>query len=359
MHEGHIGIEKSIQRARSAIFWPGITNDIKELISACPTCIAYLPSQSKETLLSHEIPTRPWQKVGTDLFTWNNRQFLVTVDYYSRYFEIDELPTTTSNAIIKRLCHHFARHGIPQILISDNGPQYVSDEFNQFAKSWDFEHKTSSPMYSQSNGLAEKTVQTAKRLLSKAHETGTNFERVLLHYRSTPVDNLASPAQLLMGRQICSTLPATTNHLKPKIIEPEEVQEKRQLMQNRQQKYYDQHARKEIKELKPGQAVQIQLNSKSKWKKGEVVRKDNTPRSYHVRVNGGVYRRNTKFIKEDKMLEKKEDNKYERYHKMNKESEKYQEEPNKMITSKENRNKGSYQQGEKSKTNYNKYQHYA
>ena len=175
LHEGHIGIEKSIQRARSAIFWPGITNDIKELISACPTCIAHQPSQCKEPLMSHEIPTRPWQKVGTDLFTWNNRQFLVTVDYYSRYFEIDELSSTTSNAVIKRLCHHFARHGIPQILISDNGPQYVSDEFKQFTKSWDFEHKTSSPMYSKSNGLAEKNCTKCKTVIIKSSGDWNQF----------------------------------------------------------------------------------------------------------------------------------------------------------------------------------------
>ena len=344
LHEGHIGIEKSIQRARSAIFWPGITNDIKELISTCPICVTHQPSQCKEPLLSHDIPTRPWQKVGTDLFTWNNRQFLVTVDYYSRYFEIDELSSTTSNAIIKRLCHHFARHGIPQTLISDNGPQYVSDEFHQFTKSWDFEHKTSSPMHSQSNGLAEKTVQTAKRLLAKAKETGTNFERMLLHYRSTPVDNLASPAQLLMGRQIRSTMPATTNHLKPKIIEPEKVQETRQLMQRRQQKYYNQHTRKESQELKPGQPVQIQLNSGSKWEKGEVVKKDSTPRSYHVKVNNGIYRRNTKYIKEDKRLayqntsNRRKDNKYE----------KCQDEIN----------KGANIQADKGKTNYTQNQNH-
>ena len=307
LHEGHIGIEKSIQRARSAIFWPGITNDIKEIISTCPTCIAHQPSQSKEKLLSHEIPSRPWQKIATDIFTWNNKQFLVTVDYYSRYFEIDELSSTTSNAIIKRLCHHFARHGIPQILISDNAPQYASEEFRQFSKSWDFEHKTSSPLYSQSNGLAEKTVQTAKHLLSKAQASGTNFERMLLHYRSTPVDNLASPAQLLMGRQIRATLPATTNMLKPNIIEPEKVNETRMLMQSRQEKYYNQYACTENQDLQPGQSVHIQVTLGSKWKDGTVINKADAPRSYHTLVDNTTYRRNSKFIKANKRFNKKTD----------------------------------------------------
>ena len=105
--------------------------------------------------------------------------------------------------------------------------------------------------------------------------------------------------------------------------------------------------------MKPGQAVHIQLNSKSKWEKGEVVRKDNTPRSYHVRVNGGVYRRNSKFIKEDKRLagfpntsSRRKDNEHERY----------QREHDKSNTSREDSIKGSNQQGEKFKTSYNKRQ---
>ena len=118
----------------------------------------------------HEIPDRPWQKVGTDLFTVDNKQYLVTVDYYSRYFEVDELTSTTSNAIIRKLYAHFSRHGIPEVAISDNGPQFAAEEFAKFAQTWDFKHVTSSPGYPQSNGLAEKNntnyqehFQTSKR----------------------------------------------------------------------------------------------------------------------------------------------------------------------------------------------------
>ena len=301
LHEGHIGVDKSIQRAKTAIFWPGITNDIKDIASKCATCISHLPSQSKEKMMSHEIPTRPWQRVGTDMFEWNNKQYLVTVDYYSRYFELDELHSTTSNAIIKKLCHHFARHGIAETLVSDNAPQYSSEEFKQFAAKWDFKHVTSSPMYSQSNGLAEKTVQTAKKLLSKAKEEGINFERILLHYRSTPVDNLASPAQLLMGRQIRSTLPSTTNQLSPKIIHPEKVMERRKELQLRQQNYYNQHARQEAPEMKVGQEVFVQLTPQSRWKPGQILGKAETPRSYYVMVDGSRYRRNSRFIREKRV----------------------------------------------------------
>ncbi|GAB1602670.1 uncharacterized protein K02A2.6-like, partial [Argonauta hians] len=132
--------------------------------SECEICARHKASNTKEPMIPHEIPTRPWQKVAADLFTWENRQFLVTVDYYSRFFEIDELyANTTAANVIRKLSCHFARYGIPEIRMSDNGLQFSSSQFADFASSWDFQHVTSSPGHPQSNGLAEKTVQTAKR----------------------------------------------------------------------------------------------------------------------------------------------------------------------------------------------------
>ena len=72
------------------------------------------------------MKSHPWQKLAIDLFTWNERSFLVTVDYYSRFFEVDELTTTTSAAVIRKLSGHFARHGIPEVVVSDDGPQFTS-----------------------------------------------------------------------------------------------------------------------------------------------------------------------------------------------------------------------------------------
>ena len=92
----------------------------------------------------------------------DNKQYLVTVDYYRCYFEVDELASTTSNAIIRKLSAHFARHGIPEVAISDNGPQFAAEKFARFAQTWDFKHATSSPGYPQSNGLAEKQYKLSR-----------------------------------------------------------------------------------------------------------------------------------------------------------------------------------------------------
>ncbi|KAK7102371.1 hypothetical protein V1264_020601 [Littorina saxatilis] len=187
---------------------------IQKTVSSCPICIPKLPSNPKQPLRSHSIPSRPWQKVATDLFNWNSKDYLVTVDYYSRYFEVDQLHSTTSSAVIQKLSAHFARHGIPEKLVSDNGPQYSSEEFSHFATTWDFQHVTSSPGYPQSNGLAERTVQTVKNILDKAKTDGHSALLSILEYRTTPVDGLASPAQLLMGRQLRACLPSTSHQLR-------------------------------------------------------------------------------------------------------------------------------------------------
>lgn len=297
LHEGHLGIEKTTQRARQVMFWPRITQDIKTLISSCPICIPHLPSNAKEPLISHEVPTRPWQKVGTDLFTCNNKNYIITVDYYSRYFELDELNSTTSIAIIKKLSAQFARHGVPEIVMSDNGPQFSSMEFAQFASTWDFRHVTSSPGYPQSNGLAEKSVQTAKKIIVKAQEEGTNYLRALLEYRSTPVDNLASPAQLLMGRQLRSILPVTSQQLTPKTIHPDIVIQRRQELQRIQAKQYNRTAHP-LPELKVGHKAQIQLSPGEQWQPVNIASKTETPRSFIAKTpDGNLYRRNRRFFR--------------------------------------------------------------
>ena len=86
LHTSHLGEEKTKQRARDVVFWPGINADIEEKVSECEICARHRASNTKEPMISHEIPTRPWQKVATNLFQWENRHFIVTVDYYSRFF---------------------------------------------------------------------------------------------------------------------------------------------------------------------------------------------------------------------------------------------------------------------------------
>ena len=124
---------------------------------------------------------------------------MVTMDYYSRFVEIDVLYTTTFSAVICKLSCHFAGYGIPETVISDNGPQFFSQEFVEFSEIWDFKHVISSPGYPLSNGLAERTVQTAKKILKKARDKSQLF--TILKYRNTPNDSMKSQAELMFRQQ--------------------------------------------------------------------------------------------------------------------------------------------------------------
>ena len=130
----------------------------------------------------------------------------------SRFPEVTKLSSTVSKSVISVLKTLFARYGIPEVLRSDNVPQYSSDEFAQFMQSYGVRHITSRARYPQSNGLSEKMVQTLKRLLKRSPDP----HLALLSYRSKPFPwcNL-SPSELLMGRHLRTTLPHTTQQLTP------------------------------------------------------------------------------------------------------------------------------------------------
>ena len=121
--------------------------------------------QTKEPMICHEIPTRPWEKIAVDLFELNGRDYMITADYFSSFFEVHSLTTKTADEVIRKLKAHLARHGIPDQLVSDNRQPFVPDKFGEFAYS--FEHMTSSPTCAQSNRKVENTVMTAKSLLKK------------------------------------------------------------------------------------------------------------------------------------------------------------------------------------------------
>ncbi|XP_033127412.1 uncharacterized protein K02A2.6-like [Anneissia japonica] len=155
LHVSHQGIEKTKRLARDIMFWPGMNAQIADTVSRCEICLTHRNRNAKKTI-GHDIPTRPWQKVGMDLFELYAKDYLLIVDYYSGYFEINQLTSTKSNSVIKFCKQQFARHGIPSEVVSDNGPQFSSTEFKAFSKSYEFEHILVSPNYPQSNGRAER-----------------------------------------------------------------------------------------------------------------------------------------------------------------------------------------------------------
>ena len=216
VHIGHLGINFCLRRARNTIFWPGMSFEIWNYIETCGTCATYGVKQPTESPMISEQPDRPWSKVASDLFSYGGKTFLVTVDCYSNFIEVDHLRNENSFTVICKLKAHFARQGIPDVLVTDNGSQFTSADFKQFVKSWGFEHRTSSPGYPQANGFAEDAVKVAKSIMRKSTSTNDDYFLGLLNHRNTPSVGLnTSPAQRLMGRRTKTTLPSTQNQLIP------------------------------------------------------------------------------------------------------------------------------------------------
>ena len=134
VHAGHLGINSCIRRAKDMVYWPGVSKEIRQFVESCDTCASMPDKQSLEPLVMHEMPSRAWEKVATDIFTIDARNYLITVDYFSNFFEIDYLLDTTSETVIAKLKHHFAHHGIPDKVVSDGGPQYTSQSFRNFSR---------------------------------------------------------------------------------------------------------------------------------------------------------------------------------------------------------------------------------
>ena len=180
LHSSHIGIQGCLRRAREVLYWPGMNQAVEDYVAQWDTCNKYQSEQVKEPMICHKVPSRPWEKVAIDLFQLERKDYIVTVDYYSNFFEVDQLSTKTAKKVIGKLKAYFARHGIPDQVISDNGQPFASREFEEFARAYSFEHVTSSPAYPQSNGKAKNAIKTAKKLMWKAMETKSDPYMALL-----------------------------------------------------------------------------------------------------------------------------------------------------------------------------------
>ena len=161
LHLGHYAVDKMQLTALGTVYWPGINKDILKQYQSCKTCIKYSKSQRSELLQSHPTPELPWHTVATDLFETKNSEYLLLVDYYSRFLVLHKLGSTTSKVLVQEIKAVFAGLGVPNVI----GPQYTSAEFKDFTKQWQIEHRVSSPRNPQSNGMAEQCVQTMKASL--------------------------------------------------------------------------------------------------------------------------------------------------------------------------------------------------
>ena len=279
IHETYLGIVKCKNRARQVLFWPGMSACIEETIAACALCAEHSRANAKEPLILMEIPERLLVKVRADLFEFNNQHYLLIVDNLS------------AKNVISYMKSQISRYGIPDELISDNGPQFTCEEFAQFMKDYDIKHITSSPYHPQANGQVERTVQTVKRLLVKAKDP----YKALLDYRNSPLDTGFSPAQLFLGRRLKTTLPTTSKLLQPGHGNSKERHTEMVSRQQKQKFYFDKKASGNLLTFRTGDPVMMKFRDTRK--RAEVVTPHSTPRSYVVRHERKQYRRNRRMLR--------------------------------------------------------------
>lgn len=290
LHRGHLGILKCAGRARQYMFWPGMSAEIKEMVSTCHTCQRHANQQQKEPLIHHEIPELPWNKLGMDIMEFQNMAYLVVVvvDFYSHYPEIRLIPQKRAEDVVEAFKSIFAVHGVPTTIIADNMP-FSSELMQQFAKRWSFSIVTSSPYYPRSNGMAERYVQTIKLFLKKAADSGGDIYESLLAYRQTPVTGLPfSPAEMLFSRSIRGPLPCTSEKLQPVVPPALAAVQSRQV----EQKEKHDRAANHREPLTTGTNVLMRTSKTDSWKPGTIVSQHEQPRSYIVDNGSNLVRRN-------------------------------------------------------------------
>ena len=252
IHKAHQGYDSSIRRAQECLFWPGMQSDMQETCFSCGICSQYHAERPTEPMLSHKIPSRPWSKIGVDLFALDGKQYLVMVDHYSNYFELEPLRNAAASTVIKAMKRNLARHGIPDTCISDNGPPFDCHEFSRFACDYGVAMVKSSPYHSCGNGKAESAVKIAKNILKKSREEDPYI--ALLAYLITPQQgHVYSPAQRLMSRRFRDLIPMATSKLQPQLIVSSVVT---QYIAERKQKakaHYDKRGSKQLSEFTIGE----------------------------------------------------------------------------------------------------------
>lgn len=275
LHEGHPGIVRSKELARSYVWWPGIEADLERSVKNCASCQEQRSAPAKAPLHPWSWPTTPWQRVHIDFAgPFLQSMFLVVVDAHSKWPEVFTMRSTTTESTINTLRELFSRFGNPETIVSDNGPQFTSREFKRFTQEIGSRHVLTAPYHPSSNGLAERFVQTLKNALRKNKESAplhVKLQTFLQSYRNTAhATTNESPANLFLGRRLRSRLDV----VKPSV--GERVARK-QFMQTASRRGHD-------RDFAVGDHVLIRnYCGKPKWVPG-VILAQHGPVSYQVRA---------------------------------------------------------------------------
>ena len=217
-HEGHMGVEKSKQFLRGAVWFPSMDQMVEDLVRKCLPCAAVTPAGTKEPLVMSTLPTEPWAEVAVDLFgpLPTGEKLLVVKDLRSKWPEVVILSRrqgSDATSVTSALRKVFATHGVPDVVRSDNGPPFNSRAYQEFARQVGFVIQRVTPLWPQANGQCENFMKSIGKVVRTATVEGVDWryalDDFLLVYRGTKHPSTgASPAELMFpGRQFKTRLP--------------------------------------------------------------------------------------------------------------------------------------------------------
>ena len=293
LHREHMGISKMKALARSHVWWSGLDKDLEAMARSCRACLAVKQAPANAPLHPWAWPSQPWQRLHIDFAgPFLDKSFFIVVDAHSKWAEVVEMSQTTTAKTIEALRRLFAIHGIPEQIVSDNGPQFTSADFKDFTRTNGIKHSCSSPYHPASNGEAERFVRTFKEAMKSGKSDGLTLahrlQNFLLTYRTTPHSTTGTPpCELLMGR-----------HLRTRwnLLQPDVGRHVRK-QQWKQKEQHDQHARMRV--FSVGQPVMARnYRSGAAWLPGVIVQQLG-PLTYLVDVSEGrLWKRHVDHIKD-------------------------------------------------------------
>ena len=287
MHRQHCGYSKTYALARQIYYWPQMKRDIQNVVDRCLQCQRIRQSRQAEKHIKTEA-TRPWEKVSSDLFHFEGRDFAIVADYWSGYPFVFKLTTLNTKAIVSKLFELFCAQGFPVRLRHDDGPQYRS-EFVAWCDKYHIKHELSSAYHPASNGHAEASVKQMKNLLEKYGGKWEEFILALLEWRNTPrATDGKSPAQMFFGarqRTLVPCLPSAYDRI-PDPEVPRKSPKTKEITC-------------EFESFKVGDWVLLQHPKTKRFsERVEIVESRPLERSYRVRTEDGVIKlRNRRYLR--------------------------------------------------------------
>ena len=285
LHTSHPGIVKMKSLARIHVWWPSIDQHITNMVQNCTACQSERNKPATALLHPWSWPDRPWMRIHVDFAgPFQGAMFMIVVDAHSKWLEVIPMSSTTTEKTIAVLRNLFASYGLPEQLVSDNGPQFTASDFGNFMRANGIKHIRTAPYHPASNGEAERFVQTFKHSLKAAKNDGGTLHqkltRFLLTYRSTPHSTTGvSPAELFLKRQLRTRLDLLRPSLERKVAD----------QQDQQKSYHDAHSKD--RKFVIGETVLAQsLHGDPKWVKGTIIEQTG-PVSYKVKVGDRIWRR--------------------------------------------------------------------